>query len=253
MKLLGSDYDGTLNYGGIDEAKLSAIQKWRSAGNLFGIVSGRGIDFRKTLLQDFPTLAYDFFVACNGGYITDGEGRLIYEKRCDTLPILTFAADLLEWGCKYIHVNGTAYACLVKDRADSPYSPSDPRVYLIEEMPPMEYFNQISVQLSSVAEAALLTRKIGEKYKEWVTPLQNGICIDIVPLGINKTQGLYRVMEFFGCHYEDVITVGDNLNDMDMIQEFRSYAMENGVETIRSLANATVASVTGLIEKELKI
>ena len=45
MKLIGSDYDGTLNHGGIDEAKLSAIRRWREAGNLFGVVSGRGPEF----------------------------------------------------------------------------------------------------------------------------------------------------------------------------------------------------------------
>ena len=37
MKIIGSDYDGTLNYGGIDENKISAIKKWRDAGNIFAL------------------------------------------------------------------------------------------------------------------------------------------------------------------------------------------------------------------------
>ena len=36
MKILGCDYDGTLNYGGIDEAKRAAIKKWQAQGNKLG-------------------------------------------------------------------------------------------------------------------------------------------------------------------------------------------------------------------------
>ena len=43
MKILASDYDGTLNYNGIDDRKRMALDKWRTAGNLFGLVSGRGL------------------------------------------------------------------------------------------------------------------------------------------------------------------------------------------------------------------
>jgi len=43
MKIIASDYDGTLNEGGMDEEKRLAIRKWQEAGNLFGIVSGRRI------------------------------------------------------------------------------------------------------------------------------------------------------------------------------------------------------------------
>ena len=68
---------------------------------------------------------------------------------------------------------------------------------------------------------------------------------------MNKAQGIYRIMEFFDCAYEDVITVGDNINDIDMIREFRSYAMENGAEQVRNLANGTVSDITELLEREL--
>ena len=44
MKILASDYDGTLNYNGFDSQKLDAIARWRAAGNLFGLVSGRSAD-----------------------------------------------------------------------------------------------------------------------------------------------------------------------------------------------------------------
>ena len=42
MKVIGSDYDGTLNHNGIDAKKKNAINKWREAGNIFAVISGRG-------------------------------------------------------------------------------------------------------------------------------------------------------------------------------------------------------------------
>ena len=49
MRLIATDYDGTLTHGGIDEEKLDAIRRWRADGNIFGIISGRGPDFLATL------------------------------------------------------------------------------------------------------------------------------------------------------------------------------------------------------------
>ena len=53
MKMIGSDYDGTLNRGGINDTKLAAIKKWRRAGHKFGIVSGRGWNFRSRAKSRF--------------------------------------------------------------------------------------------------------------------------------------------------------------------------------------------------------
>ena len=47
-----------------------------------------------------------------------------------------------------------------------------------------------------------------------------------------------------------MIAVGDNINDEDMLREFRSYAMENGVDEMKSLADGIVADVTEIFERE---
>jgi hydroxymethylpyrimidine pyrophosphatase-like HAD family hydrolase len=68
---------------------------------------------------------------------------------------------------------------------------------------------------------------------------------------MNKARGLYILAEHLGAEYDDIIAVGDNVNDRDMIAEFRSYAMENGVDSIKALADYVISDVTELIEKEL--
>ena len=68
---------------------------------------------------------------------------------------------------------------------------------------------------------------------------------------MNKAKGLYDYLELVAGKYEDMITVGDNINDADMIREFRSYAMANGVDEIKRLADEIVSDVTELLEKEM--
>ena len=251
MKILGSDLDGTLSHGGVGEAKCSAIHAWRAAGHKFGIISGRGGHYLPELRRSYPGLELDFFAACNGGYITDFEGRVLHEVRCDTVPVLRFARDLSAWGCKFILVIGQNFFYAVARMEDKPSWADEKHTVLIPDMPAVDYFHQISVQVATEKNAAALVERIREAYGKWLNPLQNGTCIDIVPVGVDKARGMYFVMNLFGASYEDVIVVGDNVNDTDMIREFRSYAMANGVDAIKKLADEIVEDVADLLAKEM--
>ena len=96
-----------------------------------------------------------------------------------------------------------------------------------------------------------LDKLIEKDFGDKLTPLQNGICIDIVPKGINKAIGLLKVAEIYSCEKTNIISVGDDINDLAMIEAFNSYAMENGVDIIKKTAKHITKSVTELIYKEL--
>lgn len=256
MKIVGSDFDGTLTCGGIGEAKLAAIRRFRQAGHKFGIISGRCVAFRETLLRQYPGLELDFFAAHNGGVIVDGEGTLIRAARCETVSAAELTAFLLDFGCPYVHVNGMkgeacGYACVLRDREAIPRHVDPADVCLEADMPPFESFFMVSVQMETTAPAAEVVKAVAAVYGAHLNPIQNGVCVDIVPLGVHKGYGLSIVMEHFGCAHDDVIAVGDNINDIDMIKAFRSYAMASGVEEVKALADGIVSDVTELLEAEL--
>lgn len=247
MKILGSDFDGTLNYGGIDQNKCDTIDLWRRAGNLFGLVSGRGPGFLQNLRNQYPLLHMDFLVAYNGAFIVDAEGVTLDTTVCDGVSALELTANLLAWGCPFVFVNGADSYTVRKDG-----EPLGEGECSLSDFPQnFPWFYQVSVQLETYAEAEVMTRKLKETYNHRLTPLQNGICIDIVAPAVNKAEGLRRVAALFRGDEADIIAVGDNINDLDMIRAFPSYAMENGVEEVRCAAGQTVASVTELILREL--
>ena len=247
MRILGSDFDGTLNYGGIDEAKCEAIGAWRRAGNLFCLVSGRSPAFLQSLRVQYPKLEMDCLVACNGAFIVDAEGKILETTVCRDVPVAELTAALHDWGCPYVCVNSVSGYTVRID--GEPLRDGECR---LADLPPdLPWFCQISVQLETVSKAEAVTEKLKETYEGRLNPLQNGICIDIVAPTVNKAEGLRKLAALYGVVEADIIAVGDNINDLDMLKAFRSYAMENGVDEVKRIARETVTSVTELILREL--
>ena len=244
MKIIGSDYDGTLNHNGIDEKKIKAIDLWRKAGNVFSVISGRG---PRDLLEIYRNNNFvcDYLIADNGASIMTPEGEIVCDIRCDGSLAEPLLRLLEELSCPFGDVH-TSFPCFVcaEEKEDC---------FTFQNIPTIPYFTQISTMLDNFEEAEKVTKCIREKFGNYLNPLQNGRCIDIVRQDMNKAKGLYKLMEITGAEYKDVIAVGDNINDEDMIREFRSYAMENGVPYIKELANEVTKGIAELIEKEMDI
>lgn len=245
MKIIASDYDGTLNHGGIDDKKRNAIKEWREKGNKFGIVSGRVVD---DLLKIYKKdeLDLDFLLACNGAVILTTDGKILKEDRID--------GDILKPFLDFLFSLGADWATIQSDRSyiiDENDNDRLPDEFTRKTLPNLKYFIQVSTILEDDEEAEEVTNAVREKFGDKLNPLQNGRCIDIVSSRINKAKGLYDYLELVGGKYEDMITVGDNINDTHMIKEFRSYAMANGVQSIKDIADYEIESVTELIEREI--
>ena len=255
MKILCSDYDGTLSHGGITAEKLNAIRAWRTAGNKFGIISGRRASFYWDLKAAQPDLELDFMATCNGAIVLDGNGRILTEARCTDVPTEEIVKDLLSRGSTLVFLNGIDgdpfdYLCVVKRAEDRPNWVAADHTVTLESLPAIKSFYQITPVTDTPEEAIPLEEQIRACYGDRLTPLRNGRCIDAVPLGINKAEGVRRIASHFGASLADMITVGDNINDADMLREFRSYAMESGTEYAKSIAGRTVADVTDIFEIE---
>ena len=250
MKIIASDYDGTLNHNGIDKEKIEAISNWRKAGNIFSIISGRGApDLVK--LYNKQSFECDYLIADNGAVIMKPNGEIVCEDKIDTSVTEPFLQFLFSQGCKWGYVQ-TSFPCRVfKDYDFEDYDEDE--CFTLDKLPQFPFVYQINTALDSFEEATKVTEAIKENFGDVLNPLQNGSCIDIVSVNMDKAKGIYKFIDLLGAKYEDVIAVGDNVNDKDMIKQFRSYAMENAVPLIKALADFETTSVTELIYRELKL
>ena len=111
----------------------------------------------------------------------------------------------------------------------------------------------MSIILDDKRAVEALAEMVEVKYGEKVNVLRNGRCLDIVPLGIDKAEGLRRLYSMLAVSEQEVITIGDELNDVAMLKTYTSYAMRQGNPLLIKFVNGLVDSVAEIIWKELKL
>jgi len=252
MKILASDFDGTLNRGGVSDYDKSAISAWQEAGNLFGIVTGR--DFNGIWYEVVKhNLNVDFLGAYNGGVIYDGNGENII---CETSTSPEMAGDLLQ----YLRDQNANYAelCVLKKKYQVFPERDDRSMLTGEILKSLEFVTMINTYIDPFERAVSCVAEIAERFGRDFNPLLNGCCIDIPPAGMNKGVGVQKYADaviksekyagqniVFG--ERDILTVGDQLNDLDMIIPFFGCAVENAVDDVKSAAKMIYKSVGDLI------
>ena len=87
----------------------------------------------------------------------------------------------------------------------------------------------------------------GEEGAALANALQNGVCIDIPPAGIDKGEGVARYADSMGVPPDNVYCAGDNMNDCAMIARFHGLAVENAVPALKSAAEATLPDIAAMI------
>ena len=84
------------------------------------------------------------------------------------------------------------------------------------------------------------------KYKDIVSFHYNNGTLDINEKSVSKKQAIYELGEYYNT--DELYVIGDGYNDLEMIQEFHGFAVDNAVEVVKEEARAVVASVAACIE-----
>lgn len=246
MRIIASDYDGTLNIGGVSQENKDAIAKWQAAGNRFGLVSGRALK-DLIFLKERDGVKYDFYIAATGAIIADSQGKIIKGT--------PFSMDIAHKLFDFLMTGICPCAVFVCDYErtwvyfDAEEAKKHEREHiLIDEVDKFPHASQISLALADNEEASRVTALIAEKFDKVLNPCQNGRCIDIVKCGMDKAVGILEYCKLFGLSDTDVITAGDNYNDLAMIKRFEGCAVGKAVEPLVDVARHRYATIDKLIE-----
>jgi Cof subfamily protein (haloacid dehalogenase superfamily) len=255
MYILASDFDGTLTqHGTISDKDKAAIAAWRKAGHLFGINTGRGYYGIKTELERHQ-VDYDFLLCNNGGLIYENEAKPIEQKTADGKVLPSLVSLILEAGGLHaaigrIEIDQEA-GYWISENMDRKPGPEFTRI-LMDELNAITYFTQLSTQYENEEQANKCTQQINEQFGDNVTAFQNGVCIDIVPVGVNKATGMLHYMHLKKVPKENVLVIGDNFNDLDMILEFNGFSVNSGKPEVIAKARKSFDSIAGLIGEYVK-
>lgn len=217
-KLLATDFDGTfLIKGKIPPECGPEIARFRERGGLFGFVTGRGKDFAETV-KGYGADYYDYLILYNGALITRADGTKVFESFIER-DVFKKLEDC------HRRLGDAEYY----DKADE------------KELYP-QYYSTFADEKRALEAAAEINRLFGDK----ITAYVNGPHVNIAALGTGKAQGVALAAEHFGVAREDVYVIGDDHNDVGMIEAFDGYAVENARDAVKNVAKKLFPSVGAL-------
>lgn len=221
MKLLATDYDGTLKFGdSVLEQDVEAIRKWREAGNLFAIVTGRSKESITRELNE-NGIEVDYFVTNNGGMVFDAKGEILLETTLDNIT----AIDLMFISHEFSDI--VSYSVndgVNRHKVEVHPNLEDHRYFNLkpdwteEEIMDSGRFAQLVYSCSTPEFAEEMAENINANFGSIVTAFANNFVVDIVPKGINKATGIEFVCAYADVDEEDVFCIGDSHNDIPMLE-----------------------------------
>ncbi len=244
-KLLVSDMDATLfnSQREVSEENYNAIKYFTSEGGKFTVASGRMIAAVRNFVDEIginaPAITY------NGALLYSFEtDRVLYEKHIEderksairkvyeTQP--QFGLEVYSEEHIYIlrecfeteRLRGKNYAVafhMPDEVWDAPWT----KALIIGDDKDLDKFEPI---YRSEYDKGYVTRS-GKYY------------LDMVATGATKGYGVKKLAEFLGINREGIYAVGDNMNDLEMIQYAEhGYAVANAVDELKNAAEAVVPS-----------
>ena len=238
MKIIASDFDGTFSReGGILESDIEAINNWRKAGNLFGFSTGR---YFGSIKRKAKHMDVDFFICSGGAAVYSGEGELIWENAYTVAVLLSALEIEKKYDIPYIDVAyGKREWNLRIRRQDYPFPDN------------IEKIHHTAFSCASPEIAQALANELNAKMSNAVTPQFNYMNVDMVAPGVTKSIGIREYLKTVGVTEDKVITIGDHLNDYEMIRDFNGCAVVNAYGPIKEIARKLYANFTDLVNDHI--
>lgn len=245
-KLLALDMDGTLlnKSGEISEVNKAAIKKALEAGVKVVLCSGRNINGLEKFIAELSLNREDqYTITCNGGAIYNCLNKNIISsimiKGKDVHNIYELS--------KLLGVKMQVYSldeCISME--ENEYTQFE-REHIGTTVRIIEDYKNIGVE-EELMKALLLEKaeildekikNIPEEYKKKYNLVKSlPQTLEVMPKNCNKAIGIKNLIEVLGIKKEEVIAVGDERNDLEMV-EFAGLgvAMGNGHAEIKEIAN----------------
>lgn len=236
MKIIATDFDGTLSYNGkISDEDKNAIHKFREAGNKFGIVTGRDVDLAQWIKPE-NGLEYDFLICCTGGVIKNDEGEIIYLKKGKMGPfIYNLIEKAKELGAYGFSASDIFLKCAIDIKGKIPM-----------QIDALKEFTQVNTGFSNEENAQKFVDYVNRTYGDKISAFRNGGSVDMPPANTSKVTGVYEYAKMLGC--SEIYAVGDNVNDLAMIEEFCGFAVSNAKEEVKAKAKHQCNRIADMIE-----
>ena len=265
IKLIASDLDGTMFEKGnvIPETNLKAINDINNSNINFTICTGKTYSLFKNICEDIGT-GYGIFG--NGNQIINlKNGEEIYRKLLkneDVLFCINTAKKLKLHVHLYTNKEVITEKLLYMDLRNFELTKNDKNIDLefkivtdIKEHVERENPEILKLVISAEKDLASLKKEFAknknlqvnlirkvDKYRDEIIGKEYEY-LDIMPAGINKEQALEVLENYLKIDKSEVLAIGDNLNDLEMIKDSGvGIAVANAYDEVKEVANYTTTT-----------
>lgn len=235
-KIVFSDYDGTIFITEEDMLKnVEAIEIYRNLGGKFVIVTGRSKTSVSKVIKQY-NIPFDYIISNNGSAIFDSNMTKLYQE-----PILSNVSDKI---IEYLKT---------KENIEIHFYDDDDKV---------EYYHQdllkIRIKTSDYDLAQEIEDEVNSIFKDSAKAHSNFpgryyddksfVIVDIISKNAGKENSIKKLIEILDIEKEDVATIGDARNDIQMIMEYEGYSMETAEEDVKKVASKIFVSVADILK-----
>lgn len=236
-----SDFDGTLCTSNwitgeqfYREEDLEAVRRYRDAGGLFGICTGRPLSSVRESLEGL--LELDFYIVTTGAQVLDRHLNVLWER---TIP-RDVAQSIFDR-----HASSSSVVLAVTEQEF--VSVRDDMGMGLRVASSLDDVRGklfgVSVECKEDQDAARsVCADINERFAGKVAAFQNLGSVDIVPVGCSKGEGVRIVRDALGV---DVVAgIGDSYNDLPLLSAADiSYTFESSPSVVRDAADVVVGTL----------
>ena len=236
-----SDFDGTLCQSNwetgeeyFDPRVLEAIERYRAAGGLFGLCTGRPMHPMAERVRDVVEL--DFYIVTTGAQVYDHNHDLLFER--------VIAPDVAEELYARYASDDVGFLAITDVNFFSVGREYSPRMKTIGSLAEAEgKLVGVSLECHGDERAARDARDdINRRYAGIIEGFQNLGSVDVVASGCSKGTGVEVVRNAFGARC--VAGAGDSYNDLPLLLAADvSYTFYSSPQQVRDAATHVVSDL----------
>lgn len=251
MKLLASDFDGTLLLHPHHDDNIiltedkKAIQQFQNAGHLFGVCTGRGLD---GILKWCEDVKFDFYITNSGALIYDKNHQIIAARYLKKELIQKILDHFKEKICCTFVYEGQMYVI-------NPNKQYPSRIETIGNLDDFQNdFEAFSMHFENdVIKTAAIKKEIEVYFGQEIAIYQNIDNIDMCAKGCSKGNGIKIIQQYFQLQDDDVYAIGDSWNDIPMFESCQnSFTFRRSPDDVQAKTKYQVDTIAMCIQQIMK-
>lgn len=240
-KLLAMDLDGTAVYDDYSLGKPSrrALERVREAGHTVAFVSGRR-DIDMLTMAEEDAWCVDYQILNTGGKIIRCADREVLHNTLITpQACCRLITHCLENNLQLQICSGMVWQVTILTEGTLEYAKEvgviPETVHSLEEISWEDGLEGFMATTDWAPVAEYIDKELSEEV--YYVNSEPG-CIDIMPAGATKWNGIKKLADDLGIPTEDIITVGNYYNDIDMLEHAGvGIAVANSLEPVKKISD----------------